>query len=101
MKKVLGVPALTVAALLLFAPQAGALTGSQQRMKDCNAEAGGKKGAERQAFMKTCLSEKAQAQQEKAQTQQQKMKTCNADASAKSLKGAERKKFMSTCLSSH
>ena len=33
--------------------------------------------------------------------QQEKMKTCNADASAKSLKGAERQKFMSTCLSSH
>ena len=94
MKKVLGVPALTVAALLLLAPQARALTSSQQRMKDCNAEAGGKKGTERQAFMKTCLSEKAE-------TQQQKMKTCNADASAKSLKGAERRKFMSTCLSSH
>ena len=30
--------------------------------------------------------------------QQEKMKTCNADAKAKSLKGAERKKFMSECL---
>ena len=98
MKKTFTIPALTVAALLMIAPQAGALTSSQQRMKDCNAEAGSKKGPERQAFMKTCLSDKAQAQHE---TQQEKMKTCNADASAKSLKGAERRKFMSTCLSSH
>ncbi|MFZ5957713.1 PsiF family protein [Pseudomonas sp. QL9] len=30
--------------------------------------------------------------------QQEKMKTCNADATAKSLKGDERKAFMSTCL---
>ena len=32
------------------------------------------------------------------QAQQEKMKTCNADATAKSLKGDERKAFMSTCL---
>ncbi|HCW0604083.1 TPA: phosphate starvation-inducible protein PsiF, partial [Pseudomonas aeruginosa] len=30
--------------------------------------------------------------------QQEKMKSCNADASAKSLKGDERKAFMSSCL---
>ena len=30
--------------------------------------------------------------------QQEKMKTCNADATAKSLKGKERRTFMSTCL---
>ena len=30
--------------------------------------------------------------------QQDKMKSCNADATAKSLKGDERKKFMSSCL---
>lgn len=34
-----------------------------------------------------------------ATPQQEKMKTCNADATAKSLKGDERKAFMSTCLS--
>jgi hypothetical protein len=31
--------------------------------------------------------------------QQQKMKTCNADAKAKSLSGDARKEFMKTCLS--
>ncbi|MGU2314849.1 PsiF family protein [Pseudomonas aeruginosa] len=34
----------------------------------------------------------------KATAQQEKMKSCNADASARSLKGDERKAFMSTCL---
>lgn len=33
-----------------------------------------------------------------ATAQQEKMKTCNADASAKSLKGDARKAFMSDCL---
>lgn len=32
--------------------------------------------------------------------QQQKMKTCNTEATQKSLKGDERKTFMSQCLSS-
>jgi psiF repeat len=35
-----------------------------------------------------------------ANSQQDKMKTCNAQASAKSLKGDDRKQFMSSCLSS-
>jgi hypothetical protein len=33
------------------------------------------------------------------QTQQEKMKSCNKEATAKSLKGDDRKAFMSTCLS--
>lgn len=33
-------------------------------------------------------------------SQQSRMKTCNADAKAKSLKGDERKAFMSQCLKS-
>ena len=33
-------------------------------------------------------------------SQQSRMKTCNADAKAKSLKGDERKAFMSDCLKS-
>ena len=31
------------------------LTPQQQRMKDCNGQAHGKKGEERRAFMSTCL----------------------------------------------
>ena len=33
-----------------------ALTPQQQKMHDCNAHAAGKKGDERKAFMKQCLS---------------------------------------------
>jgi hypothetical protein len=61
-------------------------------MGTCNKEAAGKKGDERKAFMKECLSAKSAA----AATQQSKMKTCNVEA--KGMKGDERKKFMSECL---
>jgi hypothetical protein len=64
-------------------------TKQQSKMTTCNAEAMDKKGDERKAFMKECLSAK------KA-TQQEKMKTCNVEA--KGMKGDERKKFMSECL---
>ena len=66
-------------------------TAQQSKMATCNKDAGDKKGDERKAFMKTCLSNKPA-------TQQDKMKTCNADAKAKTLKGDERKAFMSECL---
>jgi hypothetical protein len=62
----------------------------QTKMGACNADAGDKKGDERKAFMKTCLSNKPA-------TQQDKMKTCNKDATGK--KGDERKAFMKECLS--
>ena len=65
-------------------------TMQQNKMATCNKDAEGKKGDERKAFMKDCLSAK------KA-TQQDKMKTCNADAKGK--KGDERKAFMKECLS--
>ena len=72
-----------------YAADAAAPTGQQSKMKTCNADAGDKKGDERKAFMKGCLSAKPA-------TQQSKMKTCNVDA--KGMKGDERKKFMSECL---
>ena len=75
------------------APMAGAShakTEQQTKMTTCNKDATGKKGDERKAFMKTCLSGGH------AMTQQDKMKSCNADA--KGIKGDERKKFMSGCL---
>jgi hypothetical protein len=59
-------------------------------MATCNKEAEGKKGDERKAFMKDCLSANKQ------EKQQNKMKTCNAEAAGK--KGDERKAFMSECL---
>jgi len=72
--------------------EAPEMTKQQTKMGTCNKEAGDKKGDERKAFMKTCLSAQADAQK----AQQNKMKTCNADAKGK--KGDERKSFMSECL---
>ena len=66
-------------------------TAQQSKMATCNAEAGDKKGDERKAFMKTCLSAPKQT------AQQSKMKQCNVDA--KDKKGDERKAFMKSCLS--
>ncbi len=74
----------------------------QNKMKTCNADAKTKdrKGDERKAFMKDCLSAKpAAAAADAGTTQQNKMKTCNADAKTKALDGDARKKFMSECLS--
>ncbi len=67
-----------------------AKTPQQTKMAMCNKDAADKKGDERKAFMKTCLSAK------KASPQQSKMKACNAEATGKT--GDERKKFMSECL---
>lgn len=86
MKKLLITAVLGVA----FAVVAHAETAQQSKMTVCNKEAGDKKGDERKAFMKTCLSAK------KETPQQAKMKSCNAEA--KDMKGDERKKFMSACL---
>jgi hypothetical protein len=64
-------------------------------MKDCNAQAGDKKGDERNAFMSNCLKANPAAS-EKPMTQQEKMTACNAKATGKT--GDERKAFMSNCL---
>jgi hypothetical protein len=40
------------------APVADGKTAQQSKMKTCNADAKGKKGDERKAFMKECLSAK-------------------------------------------
>lgn len=118
---------IALAAAMLFAASGPVLaeTAQQSRMKDCSAQAKGKMGAERKAFMKSCLSgsqaaahaaaapapeAKAPASEAKAPAvapgmsksgkpltaQQQKMKDCNVEA--KGMKGAERRKFMSGCL---
>lgn len=88
-------------ALAIFGAQAQdkAPTAQQTKMKTCNADAKGKTGDERKAFMKDCLSAKpaAAAASANGTPQQQKMKACNADAKGKS--GDERKSFMKECLS--
>ena len=65
-------------------------TMQQSKMATCNTDAGEKKGDDRKAFMKDCLSAKKT-------TQQDKMKSCNVDAKGK--KGDDRKTFMKECLS--
>ena len=86
--------ALSGAALAATETAAPAKSAQQNKMVTCNADATGKKGDERKAFMKACLSA---APAKQATPQQAKMKSCNADASGK--KGEERKAFMKTCLS--
>ena len=93
MKKLITVAALSAFAFVAptyAADAAKAPTAQQNKMGECNKEAGDKKGDERKAFMKTCLSAKKQSQQDK-------MKSCNKDATGK--KGDERKAFMKECLS--
>lgn len=48
-----------VQAAAVGAPQKTAPISQQDKMRDCNKQATGKKGAERRTFMKTCLSHKA------------------------------------------
>jgi hypothetical protein len=73
-------------------------TAQQSKMATCNKDAGDKKGDERKAFMKECLSAKPAATAASGTPQQQKMKACNAEAKGKT--GDERKAFMKECLSS-
>jgi hypothetical protein len=100
MKKLISLMALglTLGLSVAHAADEKAPTTQQSKMKTCNADAKDKKGDERKAFMKECLSAKPAAAEadKKATPQQEKMKTCNAEA--KGLKGDERKKHMSECL---
>jgi hypothetical protein len=91
----------TLAALAMLLPLlctgAYAANAQQTKMATCNKDATGKKGDERKAFMKQCLSAKADAPAAAAPTQQDKMKTCAA--SGKGKKGDDYKSFMKECLS--
>lgn len=89
--------ALTLCSAAYAAPETtapAAKTAQQSKMVTCNADAAGKKGDDRKAFMKECLSA---APAKKLTPQQEKMKVCNTNATGK--KGDERKAFMKTCLS--
>lgn len=87
------------------------LTPQQQKMRDCNQQAVGKKGDERREFMRQCLKGGAEVAPAAAPvtpatppapakpiTQQQKMKNCNVNANGQKLEGDTRKTYMSTCL---
>lgn len=87
---------LVVLGLAILSPAFSA-TEQQNKMATCNKDATGKKGDERKAFMKECLSKKPEAPAEAPKnSQQSKMATCNKDAAGK--KGDERKAFMKECL---
>jgi hypothetical protein len=88
--------ALGVALSVSFAATPAFADNSQQsKMTTCNAQASGKKGDDRKAFMKDCLSSAPAAAA--PMTQQQKMTACNKSATGK--KGDDRKAFMKDCLS--
>jgi hypothetical protein len=70
-------------------PSFAAENAQQERMKTCNAKATDKKGDERKAFMKDCLSSEKKSSDNK-------MATCNTKS--KGMKADERKKFMSDCM---
>lgn len=94
MKNIVVLSALALTASLSFAADKAektdkAPTAQQSLMATCNAEASGKKGEERKAFMSACLSDNKKRQQER-------MKGCNVQAEGK--KGDDRKAFMSECL---
>ena len=74
----------------------------QERMKDCNEQAGAKKmeGDARKKFMSSCLKGETDKKGEKMSAQQERMKSCNKQASDQKMKGDDRKKFMSDCLKS-
>ena len=97
MKNLISLMAVVFAFSMSLSPVAHAADGDaktaqQSKMGVCNKDAEGKKGDERKAFMKECLSAKKEAP-----AQQTKMKTCNVEAKGKT--GDERKAFMKECLS--
>jgi len=91
-KLLIALSSFALAAPMLLASPAMAQNTQQGKMASCNKDAAGKKGDERKAFMKDCLSSKPA----KPMTQQEKMTDCNKQATGK--KGDERKTFMSACL---
>ena len=100
MKKLLSLIAVCFAFSAALAPvaraeDAPAKTAQQSKMGACNKDAEGKKGDERKAFMKECLSAKKDVAA--PATQQGKMKVCAGEGKGK--KGDDYKAFMKECLS--
>jgi hypothetical protein len=74
---------------VLSAPSAFAANNQQSKMTDCDNQAGDKKGDDRKAFMKSCMSATPM-------TQQERIAACNKKATGKT--GSDRKAYMKTCL---
>lgn len=68
----------------------GAKTAQQTKMATCNASAAGKKGDERKAFMKECLSAKPAAADATG--------ACDKSAADKKLAGAAKTSFIKKCM---
>ncbi len=67
-----------------------AKTKQQNKMSTCNADAGDKKGDERKAFMKSCLSAKPTAAAPSA--------ACEKSAADKKLAGAAKGSHIKKCM---
>jgi psiF repeat len=67
------------------------MTPQQEKMKTCNTKAGDMKGDDRKAFMKTCLSAKAEPPKPES-----KMAMCNKKTAG--MKADERAKAQSECM---
>ena len=78
-----------IGAFAAVATPALAQNAQQERMKTCNTKAADKKGDDRKAFMKDCLSAEKKASDNK-------MSACNTES--KGMTGDEHKKFMSDCM---
>ena len=108
MKHLISLLALSVAALATSSAYAKDATNQQGKMATCNKSAADKKGDERKAFMKECLSAKPEAAAVAAapaapaapaasKSQGSKLGACSKEAAAKGLKGAERNAYLSEC----
>ena len=109
MKHLLSLLAVSVAALAGANAFAADATAQQGKMATCNkdAAAADKKGEERKAFMKECLSAKpaaaaaavsaAAVAPAASKSQGSKLGACSKEAAAKGLKGAERNAYLSEC----
>lgn len=96
MKKIVVLAVVSLACSIGMAAGDKAPTAQQKLMGTCNTEAAGKKGDERKAFMKGCLSDKAAAAA-KPMTQQEKMAACSK--ANKGKKGDAYKNAQKECLS--
>ena len=93
MKKLLSLLAL---GLVMSVGVAHAATDQPNKMKTCNAEAKDKKGDERKAFMKECLSAKADAPAAAAAPAPS--AACEKSAADKKLAGAAKASHIKKCM---
>ncbi|XHS79689.1 PsiF family protein [Burkholderiaceae bacterium UC74_6] len=98
MKSLITVLAVAALALTGVAAHAKEKTAQQEKMVACNKEATDKKGDERKAFMKTCLSAKPAAAASAAVADSGAAAACDAKAAEKKLHGAAKTSFTKKCV---